>query len=137
TGDGMYRSDDAGRTWRRVGLSDGQQIASIIVDPKDPDRVLAAVLGHPFGANEERGVFRSLDGGAHWDKALYKNPDTGAVALAFDPADANTIYADLFQSRQGPWENGSWQGPGSGLYKSSDGGATWNQLTAGLPAADE
>ena len=137
TGDGMYRSDDGGRSWKHLGLRDGQQIASILVDPRDPTRVLVAVLGHPYGANEERGVFRSLDAGETWKRVLYKDADTGAVALAFDPTDSKTIYADLWESRQGPWENGSWQGPGSGLYKSADGGDTWRPLTKGLPPVEQ
>src|SRR5947199_8776287 len=85
TGDGIYKSTDGGKTWKHVGLRDGQQIGAVIVDPKDPDRVFVAVLGHPYGPNAERGVFRSTDGGQTWDKVLYKDPDTGAIALAFDP----------------------------------------------------
>ncbi len=136
-GDGVYRSADGGKTWKNVGLRDGQQISAVLVHPKDPDRVFVAVLGHPYGANAERGVFRTADGGKTWKKVLYKDEDTGAVALAFDPADPNTVYAVLWASRQGPWENGAWQGPGSGLFKSTDGGDTWKQLTKGLPAADD
>jgi photosystem II stability/assembly factor-like uncharacterized protein len=135
TGDGVYKSYDGGKTWTNTGLRDGQQISAIIVDPKDADRVFVAVLGHPYGSNAERGVFRTTDGGKKWEKVLYKDEDTGAIALAFDPSDANTIYADLWASRQGPWENGAWQGPGSGLFKSTDGGSTWKQLMNGLPAA--
>ncbi len=133
TGDGMYRSADGGKTWRRIGLTDAQQIASIVVDPKNPDRVFVAALGHPYGPNPQRGVFRTLDGGGSWERVLFKDDDTGAVALALDPVDANTIYASLWEARQGPWENGAWQGPGSGMYKSTDGGATWRTLTTGLP----
>ncbi|HEX8097866.1 MAG TPA: hypothetical protein VF507_07515, partial [Pyrinomonadaceae bacterium] len=121
-GDGIYKSIDGGQTWTHLGLRDGQQIGAIIVDPRDPNRVYVAVLGHPSGPNEERGVFRSTDGGQTWERVLYKDENTGAIALAFDPRDARTIYADLWAARQGPWENGSWQGPGSGLYKSTDGG---------------
>jgi photosystem II stability/assembly factor-like uncharacterized protein len=132
-GDGVYKSTDGGRTWRNMGLRDGQQIGSVIVDPKDPNRVFVAVCGHPFGPNQERGVFRSLDGGETWQKVLYKDENTGAIQVAFDPQNSNIIYADLFEVRHGPWENGQWQGPGSGLYKSTDGGATWRQLTKGLP----
>jgi photosystem II stability/assembly factor-like uncharacterized protein len=132
-GDGIYKSVDAGKSWTHLGLRDGQQISSIIVDTKDPNRLFVAVLGHPYGPNEERGVFRSLDGGSTFQKVLYKDPDTGAIALAFDPSDSRVVYADLFASRQAPWENGVWYGPNSGLFKSVDGGATWTQLTAGLP----
>jgi photosystem II stability/assembly factor-like uncharacterized protein len=137
TGDGMYKSTDGGKTWKHLGLSDGQQISAIIVDPQNPDRVFVAVLGHPYGANEERGVFRSTDGGQTWQKVLYKDENTGAVALAFDPTNAQTVYADLWAARQGPWENGQWQGPQSGLFKSTDGGTTWTQLTKGLPTTKE
>jgi photosystem II stability/assembly factor-like uncharacterized protein/lysophospholipase L1-like esterase len=136
-GDGVYKSPDGGKTWKHLGLRDGQQIPAILVDPRDPDRVFVAVLGHPYGANAERGVFRSSDGGKSWEKVLYKDENTGAVALAFDPSNARTIYAALWSSRQGPWENGAWQGSGSGLYKSTDGGSTWQPLTKGLPTANE
>jgi photosystem II stability/assembly factor-like uncharacterized protein len=135
TGDGIYKSSDGGKTWKHLGLRDGQQIGAILVHPRDPARVWVAVLGHPYGANAERGVFRSSDGGTTWQKVLYKDENTGAIALASDPANPEIIYADLLSSRQGPWENGAWQGPGSGLYKSTDGGTTWKQLTRGLPTA--
>src|SRR5262249_44333825 len=115
----------------------GQQIPALLIDPRDPDRVFVAVLGHPYGANPERGVYRTPDGGKTWTKVLGKDDNTGAVALAFDPADAQTVYAVLWEARQGPWENGSWQGPGSGLYKSVDGGSTWRPLTKGLPTAEQ
>jgi photosystem II stability/assembly factor-like uncharacterized protein len=132
-GDGVYKSTDAGKTWKHLGLRDGQQIAAIQVDPKDPDRVFVAVLGHPYGANAERGVFRSTDGGKTWKKVLYKDENTGAIALEFDPSNPQTVYAALWSSRQGPWENGAWQGTTSGLYKSTDGGSSWQPLTQGLP----
>jgi photosystem II stability/assembly factor-like uncharacterized protein len=132
-GDGLYKSADGGRSWEHLGLRDAQQIASILVDPNDPNRVFAAALGHPYGPNTERGIFRSLDGGHTWQKVLYKNDNTGGVDLAFDPRNARTVYAVLWESREGPWENGSWQGPGSGLFKSIDGGDTWTQLSGGLP----
>jgi photosystem II stability/assembly factor-like uncharacterized protein len=137
TGDGVYKSTDGGKTWKNMGLRDGQQISAVLIDPHDADRVFVAVLGHPYGPNAERGVFRTTDGGKSWEKVLYKNENTGAVALAVDPADARTIYAVLWEARQGPWENGAWQGSGSGLFKSTDGGATWKQLTKGLPTADQ
>lgn len=137
TGDGIYKSTDAGKTWRHLGLSDAQQIGAIIVDPRDANRLFVAALGHPYGPNEERGVFRSLDGGQTWQKVLYKDENTGAIALSFDPSNAQTIYADLWSARQGPWENGAWEGPGSGLYKSTDGGTTWRQLTKGLPTFEQ
>ncbi len=137
TGDGMYKSTDAGKTWRHLGLRDAQQIPAILVDPRDPNRVFVAVLGHPYGANAERGVFRSTDGGETWQKVLYKDENTGAIDLAFDPENSRTVYAVLWSARQGPWENGAWQGPNSGLFKSTDGGATWAQLTGGLPTPAE
>jgi len=132
-GDGIYKSTDAGATWQHLGLRDGQQISALIVDPQNPNRVFAAVLGHPYGPNPERGVFRSTDGGASWQKVLYKDENTGAIDLAFDPSNARTVYAVLWAARQGPWENGAWNGPQSGLFKSTDGGDTWQQLTGGLP----
>jgi photosystem II stability/assembly factor-like uncharacterized protein len=137
TGDGMYKSTDAGKTWTHMGLRDGQQIGSIIVDPRDPERLFVAVLGHPYGPNPERGVFRSTDGGKTFEKILYKDENTGAIALAFDPKNSRTVYAVLWAARQGPWENGAWQGPGSGLFKSTDGGTTWRQLTKGLPTFEQ
>jgi len=137
TGDGIYKSTDAGKTWKHLGLRDGQQVGAIIVDPRIPDRVFVAVLGHPYGANSERGVFRSTNGGETWEKVLYKDENTGAIALAFDPRNSQTIYADLWAARQGPWENGQWQGSTSGLYKSTDGGTTWRPLSKGLPTAKE
>jgi len=134
TGDGIYKSLDGGRTWKHLGLRDGQQIGAIIVDPHDPNRVFAGVLGHPYGPNAERGVFRSLDGGLTWEKVLYKDENTGAIDLEFDPANPQTVYADMWASRRPPWTAGnSYSGPGSGLYKSTDGGSTWRQLTKGLP----
>jgi photosystem II stability/assembly factor-like uncharacterized protein len=134
TGDGIYKSTDAGAHWTHLGLRDGQQIPAVIVDPGDPNRVFAAVLGHPYGPNAERGVFRSTDGGASWTKVLYKDENTGAFDVAFDPADANTLYAVMWAGRQAPWEVGSsFQLGGSGLFKSSDGGTTWRELARGLP----
>lgn len=133
TGDGVYKSVDAGRTWTHMGLGDAQQIPHIIVDPGNPNRLFVAVLGHPYGPNAERGIFRSLDGGRSFEKVLYKDENTGGVDVAFDPVDANTLYAVLWESRQGPWENAAWTGPGSGLFKSTDGGSSWRPLTRGLP----
>jgi photosystem II stability/assembly factor-like uncharacterized protein len=137
-GDGIYKSTDAGKTWRHLGLSDGRQIAAILVDPKDAKRLFVAVLGHPYGPNTERGVFRSTDGGESWQKVLYKDEDTGAVDLAFDPRDPRKIYAVLWSSRQGPWEYGNeYQGAGSGLFVSADGGTNWRPLSKGLPTEAE
>ncbi len=137
-GDGIYKSTDGGKTWAHLGLRDGFQIPVVLVDPRDPKRVFAAVLGHPYGANAERGVFRSTDGGKTWQKILYKDENTGAMDLAFDPKDPQTLYADLWCARRPPWTTGnSYNGPGSGLYKSTDGGNTWKQLTKGLPTLSE
>ena len=133
TGDGIYKSVDSGVTWQHLGLRDGQQIPQIIVDPANPDRLFVAVLGHPYGPNEERGIFRSLDGATTFEKVLYRDVDTGGVDVVFDPQDANTVYAVLWEARQAPWENGVFNGPGSGIHKSTDGGATWRPLTNGLP----
>jgi photosystem II stability/assembly factor-like uncharacterized protein len=133
-GNGIYKSTDAGRTWQHLGLRDGQQIAALAVDPHDPNRLFAAVLGHPYGANEERGIFRSIDGGQTWKKVLYKDAAIGGSHVVIDPADSNTIYASLWESRLGPWEDANqYEGTGGGLFKSTDGGETWHQLKRGLP----
>ena len=133
-GTGVYRSLDAGRTWKSLGLRDTRQIGRVIVDPKNPDRVFVAALGHAFGPNAERGVFRTLDGGAHWQKVLFVNNDTGAIDVQFDPSNPSTLYAGMWQVRRLPW-NLSSGGAGSGLYKSTDGGTTWKRLSGnGLPA---
>ena len=133
TGDGIYKSIDAGTTWTHLGLRDGQQIGDIIVDPKNPDRLFVAVLGHPYGANKERGVYRSVDSGKTFQNVLYKDENTGAIALEFDPRNSQVVFASLWAARQGPWENGAWQGNTSGLFKSEDGGESWRQIVNGLP----
>ena len=132
-GDGIYRSTDGGKSWTHGGLRDGQQIPAILVDPRDPKTILVAVLGHPYGPNTERGVFRSTDGGQTFTKVLYRDENTGAIALAADPKKPDVVYAALWETRQGPWENGEFRGPGSGLYKSVDGGKSWKPLGKGLP----
>ena len=137
TGDGMYKSIDAGKSWTHLGLRDGQQIPQIVVDPRDPNRLFVAVMGHPYGANAERGLFRSTDGGASFQKVLYKDENTGAIDVVLDPVNPDIIYCALWESRQGPWENGAFSGPGSGLYKSIDGGVTWKRLERGLPTFAE
>jgi photosystem II stability/assembly factor-like uncharacterized protein len=132
-GDGIYKSEDAGRTWTHLGLRDGQQIPQIVVDPRNPGVVLVAVAGHPYGPNPERGIFRSTDGGKTFDKVLFKDDDVGGADVIFDPTNADIAYAALWEARQGPWENGAWNGDRGGIYKSTDNGKTWQQLTAGLP----
>ena len=133
-GDGMYRSRDGGRTWTHLGLEGSEQIAALAVDPRNPRRVFAAVLGHPYGPSSERGIYRSLDGGDSWQRVLYKDEDTGGSAVAIDPRNPAVVYAALWQSRLGPWEDrNEYDGTGGGLYKSTDGGTTWSHLTAGLP----
>ena len=135
-GDGMYKSTDAGKTWTHLGLRDAQQITNIIVDPANPKRLFVSVQGHPYGPNAERGVFRSTDGGATFEKVLYKDENTGAADLAFDPQNPQIIYAVLWAARVAPWEvrdGRSFIAAGSGLFKSEDGGDTWHPLTKGLP----
>jgi photosystem II stability/assembly factor-like uncharacterized protein len=138
-GDGIYKTTDGGKTWAHLGLADGQQIAQIVVDPRDPNRVFAAVLGHPYGPNAERGIYRSTDGGATWQQVLFKDENTGGMDLAFDPGNAQTVYAVLWAARQAPWEvGGSFTlHAQNGLFKSTDGGSTWTQLTTGLPGEKE
>ncbi|MDP9016808.1 MAG: hypothetical protein M3N19_00615 [Candidatus Eremiobacteraeota bacterium] len=133
-GNGMYKSVDAGAHWTHIGLEDTRQIGHIVVDPQNPNRVFVAALGHAYASNEERGVFRSEDGGATWTKVLYKNADTGAIDLAMDPGNSDVLYASLWQTRRPPWTTyPPSNGPGSGLYKTTDGGTTWTQLHGGLP----
>jgi photosystem II stability/assembly factor-like uncharacterized protein len=133
-GDGIYKSTDAGKTWTHLGLREGQQIRQFAIDPRDPNKVLAAVAGHPYGPNRERGIFRSTDGGQNWEKVLYKDENTGASDVLFDPSNSEIAYAALWEAREGPWENGAWNGTSGGIFKSTDGGETWQQLTKGLPA---
>jgi photosystem II stability/assembly factor-like uncharacterized protein len=133
-GDGVYKSMDAGKTWKRVGLEDTRQIGRVRVHPRNPDIVYVAALGHLFGQNEQRGVFRSKDGGKTWERILYRSNKAGAIDLVLDPSNANILYAGFWEVLRTPWslESG---GAGGGLFKSTDGGDTWTEITRnpGLP----
>jgi photosystem II stability/assembly factor-like uncharacterized protein len=128
-GNGMYKSTDGGKTWTQIGLSDSRQIGRILVDPRDANRVFVAALGHAYGPNQERGVYRSKDGGKKWQKVLFHDENTGAIDLAFEPGNPKTIYAALWQTRRPPWSiYPPSNGPGSGLYRSNDGGDHWQAV---------
>lgn len=134
-GDGMYKSFDGGRTWTHIGLDDTRQIGSISIDPHDADVVYVAALGHQYGPNAQRGVFKSTDGGSHWSKVLYLNQNAGAISLAMDPHDSQTLLAAMWQTRRPPWNvYPPSNGPSSGLYITHDGGTSWAHVTRGLPA---
>lgn len=135
SGDGVYKTIDGGKTWKNVGLTETQQISRVRVNPKNPDVVYVAALGHLWGSNDQRGIFRSKDGGKTWEKILYRNAETGASDLCMDPANPNTLYASLWQISRKPYRMDS-GGNGSGLFKSTDGGDTWTEITRnkGLPA---
>ena len=134
-GNGMYKSTDGGKSWARIGLSESRQIGRILVDPKDENRVFVAALGHAYGPNGERGVYRSNDGGKNWQRVFFKDENTGAIDLAFEPGNPQTIYAAMWQTRRPPWSvYAPSNGPGSGLYRSKDGGEHWEQVSGhGLP----
>jgi photosystem II stability/assembly factor-like uncharacterized protein len=132
-GDGVYKTLDGGKTWKNVGLRDSRAIGKVIINPSNPDIVFVAALGHPYGPNAERGIFRTIDGGKTWDKVLYKDENTGGIDVAFDPHNPNILFAALWQARRTSWSMES-GGPGSGLYRSNDGGTTWKRLQErGLP----
>src|SRR5713226_8546756 len=139
-GDGVYKSIDAGKTWTHLGLRDAQQITAIVVDPRNPDRVFVSIQGHAYGPNVERGIFRSIDGGKTFEKVLYKDENTGGADVVMDPSNPQVLFAALWAARVAPWEIRSGESfviPGSGLYKSTDGGSTWRQIAKGLPGADD
>ncbi|HEU4642314.1 MAG TPA: glycosyl hydrolase, partial [Gemmatimonadaceae bacterium] len=137
-GDGIYKSTDAGRTWTHLGVRDGRQFGAIVVDPRDANRLFVAVLGHPYGPNAERGVYRSTDGGTSFQKVLYEDENTGAIDIALDPANPDIVYAVLWAARQAPWEyDNAYEGAKSGLFKSTDGGTTWHRIGRGLPTAEQ
>ena len=132
-GNGIYKSIDGGKTWKFTGLADTHAIGRLIVNPKNPDVAFVAALGHPFADNEERGIFRTRDGGKTWERVLYKDAKTGGIDVQFDPTNPNILFAALWQARRTPWSLDS-GGPGSGLYRSADGGTTWKELKGhGLP----
>lgn len=135
TGNGMYKSTDAGKTWQHIGLADTRTIGRIAVDPKDPNRVLVAALGHVFGPNAERGVYKTTDGGTTWKKVLFVSDKVGAVDIVMDPSNSQVLYATTWEAYRRPWTLSS-GGPGSGLWKSTDGGEHWTNISrnAGLPA---
>ncbi|HEV2118034.1 MAG TPA: hypothetical protein VGR48_18500 [Terriglobales bacterium] len=137
-GDGVYKSTDAGKSWRNVGLRETRHIGRILIDAHDPNIVLVAALGRAYGPNPERGVFRSTDGGQTWQKVLYKDENTGAIDLTFDPDNSQTVFASLWRTRRPPWSTyAPLGGPGSGLYKSTDEGATWTEISGhGLPSSE-
>src|SRR5712692_1653045 len=136
-GNGVYKSTNGGETWQHLGLADTRHIARILVDPRNPDIVLVAAMGHSFGPNEERGVFRSIDGGRTWRRVLFKDNVTGAVDLCFEPGNPRVVFATLWHGIRKPGQKGTLFGPGSGLYKSTDEGITWTQITGhGLPGGD-
>jgi photosystem II stability/assembly factor-like uncharacterized protein len=133
-GDGMYKSTDAGKTWTHIGLDATQHIGKVAIDPKNPDVVFVAAIGDMYAAHPDRGVYRSLDGGKTWEKVLYKDDNTGAIDVVIDPTNSRVVYADLWATRRPPWYTyPPSNSPGGGIYKSTDGGKTWKQLTAGLP----
>src|SRR5881275_996569 len=132
-GDGVYKSTDAGRTWTHLGLRDSQMIAMIDVDPRNPNRLFVAALGHPYGPNAERGIFRSTDGGRTFEKVLYKDEYTSGNDVRIDPSDPNVVYATLWQQQQAFYEGGGFGGTSGGIFKSTDGGTNWKPLTDGLP----
>ncbi|WP_420635042.1 VPS10 domain-containing protein [Candidatus Palauibacter sp.] len=135
-GNGVYKSTDGGNTWAHMGLEATKHIARMLIHPRNPDVVYVAAVGDLWGANPERGVFRSRDGGESWEKVLYIDEHTGAIDLAMDPADPNTIFAAMYQRQRTGWGfNGG--GPGSGLYRTVDGGENWTELTEGLPEGDK
>ncbi len=135
-GDGIYKSIDAGATWQKMGLADTRHIAKIVIHPNDPNTVYVAANGHLWGSNAERGVFKTSDGGKTWRKVLYKDEHTGAIDLVMDPKNPDVLYAAMYQHQRKGWGyNGG--GPGSGIYRTMDGGASWTELKNGLPAGEK
>src|SRR4029079_6938530 len=132
-GNGVYKSTDGGKTWTHLGLENTQHIGKIAVDPRNPNVVFVAAIGHLYAANPDRGVFRSRDGGRTWQKVLFKDDNVGAVEVVIDPTNSSVVYAGLWNTRRPPWYTyAPSNGPGGGIFKSTDGGTSWKQLTAGL-----
>src|ERR1035438_5023437 len=135
-GDGVYKSVNGGLTWTKMGLEETRHIGKIVVDPADPNVVWIAAAGHLWGSNAERGVYKTTDGGATWKKVLYRDENTGAIDLAMDPRDHNVVFAAMYQRQRKGWGfNGG--GPGSGIYRTTDGGDTWTETGNGLPGGDK
>ncbi|MCB0716893.1 MAG: glycoside hydrolase [Bacteroidetes bacterium] len=132
-GNGVYRSDDGGNSWTHLGLADAQQIGSVVVHPTNPDLVYVAAMGHPYGPNDMRGVYRSSNGGKDWKRIFFINDRTGAASLTMDPQNPDILFADMWSHLEGPWENASWSGMHSGLFRSQDGGESWARVEGGLP----
>jgi len=133
-GDGVYKTTDGGKSWRKIGLESTKQIGRILVDPKNPNVVFVAALGHVYGSHPDRGVYRSRDGGASWQRVLFKNDDVGAIDLNFDPTNSQIVYATLWNVRRPPWFiYAPANGPGAGIFKSTDGGSTWKEIDTGIP----
>src|SRR5438874_252044 len=133
-GDGIYKSTDAGKTWTHIGLETTKQIGRVLVDPKNPNIVFVAALGNAYASSTDRGVYRSRDGGATWQKVLFKNEEVGAIDLNFDPTNSQIVYATLWNVRRPPWFiYAPANGPGAGIFKSIDGGSTWNEISEGIP----
>jgi len=136
-GNGVYKSSDGGKSWTNIGLRDSRHIGRIVIDPKDPNTVLVAALGHAYGPNAERGIFRTTDGGGSWQKVLSKDENTGAIDIAPDPDNPQTVFASLWSARRPPWSTYPPMSSSGAIYRSGDGGATWKQVTGGgLPAGD-
>lgn len=137
-GDGMWKSADAGKTWKQIGLENTKQIGRVIVDPKNPNIVFVAVLGNVYTSSPDRGIYRSQDGGATWQKVLFKNDDVGGIDLNFDPTNSQTVYATMWNVRRPPWFIYTpANGPGGGIFKSTDGGSTWKEIDEGIPSDSE
>src|ERR1700722_7917959 len=135
-GDGVYKSLDSGATWQKMGLADTRHIGKIVINPSDPNIVYVAAVGHLWGSNAERGVFKTTDGGKTWKKVLYKDENTGAIDLVMDPKNPDVLYAAMYQHQRKGWGyNGG--GPGSGIYRTMDGGVSWTELKNGLPVGDK